>query len=95
MLKVVAKCQLKSGAKSDFIKTARELIRESKLEAGNISYDLYEDLNDENKVAYIEEWKNQDAFDFHRKTEHYTRLIPILRELQEGTNQVAFYKIVE
>ena len=58
MIKIVAKNILKEGKKVEFIKTAEELIQKSRAEEGNISYSLFEDVNNENIVAFIEEWKD-------------------------------------
>ena len=53
MIKIVAKNTLKDGKKAEFIKTAQELIAKSRAEEGNISYSLFEDVNDEKIVAFF------------------------------------------
>jgi quinol monooxygenase YgiN len=95
MMNIVAQFNLKEGAKAPFIDLAKELILKSKEESGNISYDLFEDLNDENKVAFIEEWLDKEAHALHRETDHFTRIVPLLGALQEGPAQVSFYRIIK
>ena len=91
MIKIVAKNILKEGKKAEFIKTAEELIQKSRAEEGNISYSLFEDVNNENIVAFIEEWKDLKAIEFHNNTEHFKRIVPMLGELREKS-KVNLYK---
>ena len=72
MLVLVLQIEVLPGKKAEFIQIANVIAAGSKKEAGNIEYDLYEDLDDANTVAFIEKWKDQDALDFHEKTEHFT-----------------------
>ena len=81
MIVLVVKLELKEGKKDEFIAIARPLIEGSQKEEGNIEYNLYEDLDEENTVAFIEKWKDQDALDFHEKTEHFVNAIGKLRRL--------------
>lgn len=91
MIKIVAKNILKEGKKAEFIKTAEELIQKSRAEEGNISYSLFEEVNNENIVAFIEEWKDLKAIEFHNNTEHFKRIVPMLGELREKS-EVNLYK---
>lgn len=91
MIKIVAKNILKEGRKTEFVKTAQELIEKSRAEEGNISYSLFEDINDENIVAFIEEWKDLKAIEFHNNTEHFKRIVPMLGELREKS-EINLYK---
>lgn len=91
MIKIVAKNILKEGKKAEFIKTAEELIQKSRAEEGNISYSLFEDVNNENIVAFIEEWKDLKAIEFHNNTEHFKRIVSMLGELREKS-EVNLYK---
>lgn len=91
MIKIVAKNILKEGKKAEFIKTAQELIEKSRAEEGNISYSLFEDVNNENIVAFIEEWKDLKAIEFHNNTEHFKRIVPMLGELREKS-EINLYK---
>lgn len=63
MIKITAKSIVKAGAREPFIAAARELVEKSRAEAGNISYHLYEDMDDPNILTFIEEWKDQAAVD--------------------------------
>lgn len=95
MIKIVAKCELKENCKEDFINTAKGLIIESRKEEGNISYGLYEDMLNPNIVTFIEEWKDIEAIDFHRTTDHYKQYGRKLSELRVGETDVTLYKEIE
>ncbi len=91
MITITAKCTLVEGKKEEFIKIAQKLIEESNKEMGCISYDLYEDINDENIVTFIEEWESSEAIDTHNNTEHFKQIVPKLRQLQIQDSVVNLY----
>ena len=81
MIVLVLKLELQEGKKSEFIAVTRPLIEGSQKEAGNIEYNLYEELDEPNTVAFIEKWKDQAALDVHEKTEHFIHAIGKLKSL--------------
>ena len=85
---------IKDGEKENFIRTAKELIEKSRAEEGNISYGLYEDVENLNVLTFIEEWKDMDAISFHNSTEYFKRIVPMLAEFREGSSEVSLYKEV-
>lgn len=92
MITIVAKSILKQGKKEEFKAAAEELIRESRKEKGNISYTLYEDINDSSVVSFIEVWKDEEAIKQHNDSEHFKSIVPKLSELREGKPEVNKYK---
>ncbi|WP_368490908.1 putative quinol monooxygenase [Clostridium sp. BJN0013] len=82
MIKIVAKNILKKDQREKFIKLAEELIEKSRQEAGCISYGLFEDINDNSILTFIEEWEDSKAIEKHNNTEHFKRIIPLLAELR-------------
>ncbi len=81
MIVLVVKLELKEGKKDEFIEIARSIIAGSQKEEGNIEYNLYEELDEKNTVAFIEKWKDQNALDFHETTEHFVKNIGKLKNL--------------
>jgi len=75
-IRVVAKHIVKDGSKGGLVAILEELVQKTRLENGNISYSLYESLDDPNVVTMLEEWESKEALDAHIKTEHFTRIIP-------------------
>ncbi len=84
MIKIVALSTVLEGKRDEFLAIAKPLIAGSQSEAGNISYILHEDINNPNILTFIEEWKDQDAIDFHNATPHFTANAPKLLEIIEG-----------
>lgn len=76
MIKIVAVSTLKPGVLQDYLQAAAELIEKSNQEEGCISYQIYQDKNDETKVAMFEEWKDEEAIELHNNSEHFTRICP-------------------
>lgn len=92
MIKITAKSIVKAGAREPFIAAARELVEKSRAEAGNISYHLYEDMDDPNILTFIEEWKDQAAVDVHADSEHFQRIIPVLGNMAEEAIEISLYR---
>ena len=91
-VKVVAKHVIKDGSKEALTAILEELVQKTRLENGNISYSLYEALNDPNVVTMLEEWESQEALDAHMKTEHFTRIIPQTGEFLAAPVTIDVYK---
>ena len=92
MIKITAKSIVKAGARYQFIATARELVEKSRAEAGNISYHLYEDMDDPDILTFIEEWKDQAAVDVHADSEHFQHIIPLLSDMAEEAIEISLYR---
>ena len=91
MIKIIAKNVIKEGMTEDFKKTARPLIEASQNEEGCISYDLYEDIGDQNVLTFIEEWKDEAAIDTHNNSKHFKEIVPLLGAFRESS-EVRLYK---
>ena len=72
MIVLVLKIELQHGKKEEFLKIANIMVEGTRKEAGNIEYNIYEEMNEENVVAFIEKWKDQKALDLHETMEHFT-----------------------
>lgn len=81
MIVLVLKMEVQEGKKDEFIKIAKLMAEGSQQEGGNIEYNVYEELDEINTVAFIEKWKNQEAIDIHEKMEHFTNNISRLKAL--------------
>lgn len=83
MIKIVARMLVKADKIEEFKATARELVEKSRAEAGNVFYSLNVNTANPRLLAFIECWKDQDALDSHKATEHFTNIIPKLIEMCE------------
>ena len=95
MLNVVAMCNVKKECVEQFKKIASELVAETKKETGCLSYDLFQDLNCETTLSFLESWESQEHLDAHMQTEHFKRIVPMLDELKEPGKDggVTLYKL--
>lgn len=78
MLKLIAKFIVKEDRIDQFKKYTEKLVSETRKEPGCISYELFQDINDNKILTFIEEWKDQEAIDKHNKSNHITGLLPKL-----------------
>lgn len=73
-LKIIATITVKTEFKNEVLEMLHSVTDASRKEEGNISYVLHEDINNNAKVIILEEWKSQEAIDFHNQTEHFLLL---------------------
>lgn len=87
MLKVIAEDFIKPEFVDAVMPFYRELVEKTRQEAECIAYDLFIDQKDAGHFIFIEEWPDRAALDAHCRTEHFTRLVPLINrhQRQEGT----------
>jgi len=95
MIKIVAKSIVKNGMKENFKQVARELITETWKEKGCISFNIYEDMNNENNIIFIEDWKDENSIELHHESDHVKRILPELVKLREGIPKIDLYKLIK
>ena len=94
MIKVVAKGYFYEGKAEEAIKLYEELVEKTRKEDGCISYSLFRDIEDDSILTMIEEWESKDALDKHKKTEHFTRLVPIIGELRKSSEVNVYQQVI-
>lgn len=95
MIIIVAKCLVKEGTTEEFKTLADELINESRKEAGCISYELCQDINNKNILTFIEKWESKEAIDIHNNSKHFIDIVPKIGQLQVSESEVNLYEIVK
>lgn len=87
MLKVIAQDFIKAESIATVLPLYRELVEKTRQEPACIAYDLFIDQKDPGHFVFIEEWPDRAALDAHCRTEHFTRLVPMINkhQRQEGT----------
>ncbi|MCD8079147.1 MAG: antibiotic biosynthesis monooxygenase [Bacteroides sp.] len=84
MITIVAKAIVKEGKREAFIQAIQAMIEGSRAEEGNISYNLFEDLDNENVLTFMEQWKSMEAIDFHNRTPHFQSGVAAIGDLMES-----------
>ena len=73
MVRINSMFNVKDEADAQLVKQmARQLIEQSRLEEGNLSYDLFQG-SAPTCLLFCETWLDNDAFKAHVASQHYTR----------------------
>jgi quinol monooxygenase YgiN len=94
MIKVVAKCTVKTEEIKAFKQYVTELVVKSKKDTGNISYDIYEDVENPAILTFIEEWQDKKVLDQHMSSKHFIDSFKILKPLLQKEMDINLYKKV-
>ncbi len=92
MIHIIAEGTLPQKNKDTFLELAKPLVEASQNEAGNIFYHLHQNLEDEQKIAFIECWKDQNAIDTHNASKHFTTICPQLNDLLLDGLEITLYQ---
>ncbi len=87
MLKVIAQHYIRPECLDQARPLLAELVEKSRAEALCIGYDLFTNQADPCHFVFVEEWPDRAALDLHAQTEHFTRIVPQLKDLtsREGS----------
>ena len=91
MVKVVARNFIKEDKLEEAIGLYKELVEITRKEDGCIKYELYQDEVDNKILTMIEEWIDRNALDNHLKSEHFTRIVPVLKKLMLKETDINIY----
>ncbi|MGL4563192.1 MAG: putative quinol monooxygenase [Brevinema sp.] len=69
-----------------FIILSEAFVQEVRAESGNINYYLLKSLKNPYSYIFIGTWKDEDAFQFHMRSDHFARVVPQLGEFGEHLN---------
>lgn len=70
-IKIVALITVKAEYAETLATQFKELVRASRAEEGNISYDLHREISNPNRFVFVENWKSQAAIDAHNASGHF------------------------
>ncbi|MDQ0509946.1 putative quinol monooxygenase [Ancylobacter amanitiformis] len=82
MLKVIAQDFMRVESIDLVLPLYRELVEKTRQEAHCLAYDLFIDQKDPGHFVFVEEWPDRAALDAHCRTEHFTRLVPLINAHQ-------------
>ncbi len=83
MLAVVAQIKVKPGAEAQFEKIAAELVEASRQEEGCLEYGLWR-TGEAGSYAFVEKYRDSDAVDAHRKSDHFRTIGRAMGEFMDG-----------
>lgn len=84
---------VKDGTRAEFYNklTEKKIIENSQKEKGNIKYDYYLSMEDQNKILLVESWVNQEEQERHLKTIHYQELQKLKSEYVVNVDIEKYY----
>lgn len=92
-LKIVAVIQVKPEAIQEMLPVFKQLVAGSQTEEGCIFYNLHQDTKDSTKFVMLEEWKSQEAIDFHNSTTHFKAFQEVAKD-KVAKSDVSIIKLV-
>ncbi|MEY8347939.1 putative quinol monooxygenase [Bacillus cereus] len=75
MIIIHAVFQVDPAKQQTFVEEIKPLIRDSREESGNVSYDLYKDTEKESVYTMVEVWQDAEAVASHNTSEHFTSFV--------------------
>ena len=92
MKKVInARIKVKPDAVEQFLTYANVIVLASNLEQGCLVYNLYQEVGKPSSFIFYEEYKNQDAIDFHNSTNHFKTFISQITEILDGNPEIEVF----
>jgi len=70
-IKIVATLAVQPTHRAELLAVFRNLVAKSRAEAGNLRYDLHQDMQNENRFVFVETWQDQAAVDSHNASSHF------------------------
>ncbi|MDD4588974.1 MAG: putative quinol monooxygenase [Parabacteroides sp.] len=88
---IVCRVLVKEGKQADFIKVAKTLTDSTRVEPGNVSYNLYQSPFDSKLFVFYEEYKDDAAFQAHAGSAHFKAFSDAIKNLIDGNLQIDQY----
>lgn len=89
-IRIVASLQAKAEFIDDVTAAVKAAVAPSRQEAGNLQYDLHQEIDKPGAFVFFERWKNQTAVTEHEQSAHFKRLISSL----EGKTDASTIKLL-
>ena len=95
MIVVIASMHAREGQADKLKNVLLALVVESRLEAGNLRYDLLVGEEDPNEFAVYEVWESQAALNAHLRSKHIAVAYQFSEELTDVAPRVVSYTVLE
>lgn len=70
-LKIIASIEAKKEFEEEVLQALYAVTDGTRLEPGNLAYDLHRDIHNPFKYVLIEIWNSSESIAFHNQTQHY------------------------
>ncbi|GIO92314.1 quinol monooxygenase YgiN [Paenibacillus lactis] len=75
MIIIHAKMKVNRELEAEFLESVQDLIKSSRAEAGNVSYKLLKDTEEDDTYVMVEQWKDQEAVGAHNASSHFQAFV--------------------
>lgn len=94
MIKVIARSKIKTGSLPKVLVLYDELTQKTRKEEGCVSYELFQEVHDENSLTLIEEWNDLQALEKHTQTPHFIDLVDKLAAYETELPVLIYKKLL-
>ena len=91
MIIVTATITGKPGKRDELISKSQDVIKSTRLEQGNISYELLASTEDDDVLLMFEKWENKKVLDTHMQTEHFKAFGSAIEDLVAKELEITIY----
>jgi quinol monooxygenase YgiN len=70
----------------------KKLVDETVNEEGCIEYGLYQELQNQEILTMLEEWRDESSLDEHMKSNHFVETLPLVSKCLVKETEVSVYK---
>jgi quinol monooxygenase YgiN len=91
MIIVHAKLEPKENKSREIIDKAKDLLKASRNHDGNISYNLYSNV-EEDTLQFVEKWESLESLQKHMQTEEFIKFGKDIEELLSSELKVELYE---
>jgi len=91
MIIVTATITGKPGKRDELIFRSQDVIKSTRLEQGNISYELLANTEDDDVLLMFEKWENKEVLDAHMQTEHFKAFGAAIEDLMAKELEITIY----
>ncbi len=95
VVKIVATIVVKPEYRQELLGVFQQLVLASRQEAGNLRYDLHQDIENANRVVFFEIWQSQAAVDEHGASAHFQNFLQAIDGKTESVEIVMLNDISE
>ena len=93
MIVVVGRVQTDAGKRAELVRIGQAVAAASRLEAGCVSYRVYQDTENENDLVFVEEWESHAALQQHFATSHIAEFLQAIPATLVAPPDVKFHSI--
>ena len=90
----VAKIKSKSGREAQVKSELLKLIQPTRAEAGCLSYDMHESLDEPGLFLFYENWKTKKHIDAHFETLHVRSILAAVSDLLASPPELTSWKLI-